>query len=116
MKVLISQNNREILDKFQFKFGGKVYGPYINPVGNNFYQWVIVRERALGFMFTIFTFLSRSRREQFKAILAGKSQSRIFQKTISEDGISEAWLIRKMREHSKDRRVKGPMKLFGVKK
>lgn len=118
LKVNIPQNDREKLDWIRCRFGGKIYGPYIGPVGNNYYQLIIVRERALGFMFTIFTFLSQSRREQFKAVLDGKASKRAYQATISDEGISEAYLNRNI-ERSIKRLEKHPqsaMSIFGVKK
>lgn len=118
IRVTIGQNDREKLDWARSRFGGKVYGPYTNMAGNDTHCLVIVRERALGFMFTIFKHLSTSRREQFKAILAGKPQKRIYQRTISDDGISEAYVKRCLESSIKRSRkvVKGVMSLFGVKK
>lgn len=108
--VIINQNNREKLDWLQLRFGGKVYGPYTGkPKGNDYYSWILTRERALGFMFTIFTFLSKSRREQFRT---GKRE---YQASISDNGISEALLKRKLENHAKRSR-KGLMGLFGVRK
>src|SRR5712664_3859759 len=55
-RVIINQNDREKLDWLCVRFGGKVYGPYVGkPAGNDFYSWILARERELGFMFTIFT-------------------------------------------------------------
>lgn len=108
--VIINQNSREKLDWLQARFGGKVYGPYTGkPKGNDYYSWIIARERALGFMFTIFTFLSKSRREQFKT---GK---RTYQTTISDSGISEAFVKRKLTNYG-SKRSRGPMGMFGVRK
>ena len=112
-RVVINQNIREKLDRLQIRFGGKVYGPYTGkPKGNDYYSWILVRERALGFMFTIFTFLSKSRREQFKT---GK---RAYQLTISDNEISEAFIKRNIENSIKrqSRVVKGSMRLFGVRK
>src|SRR5882672_3164437 len=68
--IQLVQNDREKLDWIQNRFGGKIYGPYTGkPAGNDYYTWILVRNRALGFMFTIFTFLSKSRREQFTLAL-----------------------------------------------
>lgn len=107
--VVINQNDREILDWLQIRFGGRVYGPYTGkPKGNDYYRWVLARERALGFMFTIFTFLSRSRRDQFKT---GKRE---YQQSFSNNGVSEALIKRKLSNHISRR--KGMMGLFGVKK
>ena len=111
-RVAIGQNDREKLDWLQLRFGGKVYGPYIGSIRNDVYLWVLVRERALGFMFTIFTFLSKSRREQFRT---GKREH---QPTISDKGISEAYLERKLSSklNSDIIRRRGKMGLFGVRK
>jgi len=111
--VTINQNDREKLDWLTLRFGGKVYGPYTGkPKGNDYYSWKIVRERALGFMFTVFMFLSKSRREQFRT---GKRE---YQQTICDSGISEEFVKRNIDSSIKlnNRRFKGPMKLFGVKK
>lgn len=108
-RVTIGQNDREKLDWMQCRFGGKVYGPYTNAAGNDTYTWLIKQERALGFMFTIFTFLSQSRREQFKT-----GNRRESQLTISDNGISEAFVKRNL-EHS-IKRPKGKMGLFGVRR
>lgn len=118
LTVQIGQNDRTNLDWAQIRFGGRVYGPYINMAGNDTYCLTIVRERALGFMFTIFTYLTQSRRNQFKAVLRGEDSKREYQQTISDKGISEAFLNRKLSQHlkSKNKTVKGPMKLFGVRK
>jgi hypothetical protein len=109
--MIINQNDREKLDWLQIRFGGKIRGPYTTTAGNDYYSWILVRERALGFMFTIFTFLSKSRREQFKT---GK---RNYQQTISDSGVSEAFVKRNINKSIKhNHRVKGSMKLFGVRK
>ncbi len=117
--VDIGQNDREKLDWLQIRFGGKVYGPYIGNTGNDIYFWKLVRERAAGFMYTIFTFLSKSRREQFIYAMLGKpSSSREYQKSISDEGISEAFVKRNIENSLKrqGKTVKGAMRLFGVKK
>lgn len=118
LTVIIGQNERALLDWCVSRFSGRVYGPYTNAAGNDSHTQVIVRERALGFMFTIFSYLTKSRREQFKNALAGQPRARSYQKTISEEGISQAYLERKLANlnKSKNRLVKGSMRLFGVKR
>ena len=61
--VVVDQKDRWILDKLQRLFGGHVmayegfYGTY--------HRWSIHGPLALGFMFTIYTFLSPRRIHQF---------------------------------------------------
>jgi hypothetical protein len=122
--VQMGQNDPERLYKYCKLFGGKVYGPYTNMAGNDTYMHVIVRERALGFMFTIFTFLTRGRRDQFIATLRGEPQKRIHQATVSNEGMSEAYFNRKWneykaskeREQKKGTRAERAMAIFGMKR
>ena len=115
--VQLPQNDTEKLIWLKDRFGGKVNGPYEGkPAGNNYYVWTLTRERALGFMFTIFTFLSISRRKQFISALHGKSIKRVYQKTVSDKGISEAFVKRNLERNIKQNRPKGKLALFGVKK
>lgn len=118
IEINIGQNDREILDRIQPKFGGKVYGPYTNATGNDTHMLKIVRERALGIMFTIFSLLSRARKDQFKAVLSGQVIKRVYQQTISDKGISEAFLKRNLIRNSKKQNElrNHPMGMFGVKK
>lgn len=78
LQVKIGQNDREVLDKIRDYFGGKVYGPYKGPTGNEHYYLTISKERAIGFLLTIFTLLSRSRREQIKGALIGAETKRVY--------------------------------------
>lgn len=115
--VQIGQNDKEKLIWIQARFGGKIYGPYSNSVGNDIYYLKIVRERALGFMFTIFTFLSASRRQQFRQALEGKDSSRNYQATFDEDS-SLPYIKRKLEALIKkaNKKRRGPLSLFGVGK
>jgi len=110
--VSIGQNDRERLDWLQIRFGGKVYGPYKNSIGNNTHYWKVVRERALGFMFTVFTFLSESRRQQFRLGLQGLAGKREYSKWISDEGIDLEYLKRKMKKNKKE--SDNPMRLFKI--
>jgi hypothetical protein len=74
--VQIVQNDREILDKMQSLFGGKVYGPYKGSSTNEYHVLTITRERALGFLLTIFTMLSKQRRKEIKSLLEGQKINR----------------------------------------
>jgi hypothetical protein len=69
-------------------------------------------------MFTIFTFLSRSRKNQFLGVLQDKKAKRIYQSTISDEGISEAYLNRILNKllNKKNKIKNSSMSLFGVKK
>lgn len=84
IQIQIIQNDREILDKLQSHFGGKVYGPYQGSSGNEYYNLRLVRERAIGFSLTIFTFLSKNRRKQIKEILEGKEGKREYKEFDKE--------------------------------
>ncbi len=110
--VSIGQNDREKLDWLQLRFGGKVYGPYEGSIGNNTYHWKLARNRALGFMLTIFTFLSSSRKQQFRLALQGLGSKREYSKWITEDGISLEYLERNINKKVEDK----SMNLFGMKK
>lgn len=108
--VIINQNNREKLDWLCNRFGGRIYGPYTGkPAYNDFYSLVITRERALGFMFTIFTFLSASRRAQFKSVLNGEPNKREYQNTHIERSLDKHF-------NKTSKAQKGPLGLFGVKR
>lgn len=123
-KIDTSQNDREVLDWCCKYFGGVVTGPYLNSAGNDYYKWVVVRERALGIMLTIFTFLTKGRREQFIDVLQGRQGKRKYQKTISEEGISEEYvkrnLVSSLKRSDKSLVLKGKkakgMNLFGVRR
>lgn len=109
--IQLAQNDKEKLDWLVKYFGGKAHGPYVNKsTGNTFYVWMLYRERALGFMFTIFTFLSKSRREQFKNVLLGKGGKRDYKDWTSVEYIS------KQMQRSKRKIVRDSMSLFGVRK
>lgn len=86
--VSIGQNDREKLDWIQVRFGGRVYGPVIIASGNDHYYLIMVREIALDFMFSIFGYLSESRKKQYKGALLGEPQRRKYQRMISDEGIS----------------------------
>lgn len=85
ISLAIVQNDKEILDRLNLQFGGVVHGPYKNKKGNDYYYWMLVRERAIGFMFTIYTFLSKSRKRQFKSVLSGNPISREYKKYEKRD-------------------------------
>jgi hypothetical protein len=100
--VQINQNDRETLDWMQARIGGRVYGPYIKKATGNIYHYLILsKERALGFMFTIFTDLPTDRREQFKAALAGKPQRRIYKQAFTSNGVNEAYFNREFNRYMK---------------
>jgi len=75
-EVIIGQNDPEKLNWLCARYGGKVLGPYAGSIGNETYQWRLTRERAIGFMLTIFTFLSKSRRIQFTNAVNGLGSKR----------------------------------------
>lgn len=62
--VRIAQKDTFILERFTFLFGGKFYKN-----SRGIHIWCLLRAQALGFMFSIFTFLSPRRREQFRRCL-----------------------------------------------
>lgn len=118
-RVQLGQNDREKLDWIRDRFGGKVYGPYIGSAGNDIYSLVMRRERALGFMYTIFTYLSKGRKEQFKTVLVqGGSCKRVYQPTISDKGISEEYFNRVYGNHmkKKQKQLNHPLGIFGIKR
>lgn len=121
IEINFGQNDRETIDKYRELFGGRVYGPYKNSVGNNTHVYKIVRERALGLMFTIFTMLPRARKDQFIAVLNGQVIKRVYEKVITNEGISESYLMRNLersikRQEKARKRNKHPMSLFGMKR
>lgn len=83
--VTIGQNDREILDRLNLQFGGIVHGPYKNTKGNDCHSLALVRTRAIGFVLTIYKFLSKSRKEQIKAVLSGNPVSREYKKYEKKD-------------------------------
>lgn len=83
--VTIGQNDREKLDILRDWFGGKVYGPYENAKGNETHYLLLTRVRAMGFMFTVFTYLSRNRRNQFIMAKNGVAPVREYKKYSKED-------------------------------
>ena len=68
IQVSVCQNDPWILYKLRDRFGGTVSNPCKN---RKSYTWWLFGPRAMGFLYTIFTFLSPRRKEQVKiAILS----------------------------------------------
>lgn len=63
----VSQKNPEILLRLKALFGGGVYQFRSGAKRTVMHNWQVNRARALGFLFTIYPFLSQRRREQFRA-------------------------------------------------
>jgi len=115
--IYVGQNDREKLDWLQVRFGGIVGGPYATAIANKTYAWRLYRERALGFMYTMLKFLSDSRKQQF--LKGGTPEGkRKYQKWISDAGIDLEVVKRALTKHLKrqEKRMKGPLGIFGVKK
>ena len=64
--VQITQRDEEILKKMQSLFGGNLY-QYHHGNGS-YYRLALGGPRARGFAMTIFSFLSKRRKEQLKAV------------------------------------------------
>lgn len=113
----ISQNDREILDWLVLRFGGVIYGPKVNEVGNLCYEWVVVRDRAINFMTAILHYLSKSRQEQFNQAMQGLGSKREYEQSVTNEGISPAFLDKKLEQHFKKKKnpKRDAMKLFGIK-
>ena len=65
----VSQKDPEILYRFKRLFGGNVY-----PDGG-LYRWNVSGPRARGFLYTMFKFMSRRRKDQIRKVL-GKEKHR----------------------------------------
>ena len=79
-RISCRQNQKEPLEKLQRLFGGwlcavstKSNALAKTPV---IHDWTVSGDRARGIAFTLFTFLSRQRREQIKAALSGPNEWR----------------------------------------
>lgn len=71
----IGQKDREKLEWLKERFGGSI-GKVKQPHGNEFYAWHVYGSNARGFLMTIFSLLSRRRKDQIKNVLsAGKTIS-----------------------------------------
>jgi hypothetical protein len=65
LRVTATQKQREPLDKLQRLFGGYVGLQATVP----YFRWTVNGVRARGVMYTVFTFLSRRRRDQIRGVL-----------------------------------------------
>jgi hypothetical protein len=65
-RIIVSQKNREPLDRLQKSFGGNMYW---NPNGK-IWQWAVYGPVSVGLMMTIYPVLSRRRQQQAAAAIA----------------------------------------------
>jgi hypothetical protein len=63
-KVSATQKQKEPLEVLQALFGGSII-----PFRSKYWRWTVYGSRARGLMFTMFSFLSRRRREQARTAL-----------------------------------------------
>ena len=63
--IIINQKQLQPLIKCKEVFGGKI-GTYAHPTSKTINQWRVNGTRALGILFTIYSYLSIEKREQIK--------------------------------------------------
>lgn len=72
--VQVQMNDRDVIERLCNLFGTKMGGPY-GPYGNEKatkprYRFYTAGPRAIGIMFTLFTFMGQRRRDRIKEIVA----------------------------------------------
>lgn len=113
-KVALSQKDDEVLLRLASFFGGKIY-PGKNTNGEPRFTWMLSRERAWGFLLTVFTFLSSRRRKQIRDVFAVEAICRGEKKfDTPEDLLVAQSVLRESRDRttSKGRKPAGPKEVI----
>ena len=74
VSITVSQVQREPLARLYHHFGGKIQGPYVNGKHTPYFRWYLGGVNAVAFCMTLYTLMSRKRKDEIQRVLVGWKQ------------------------------------------